>query len=87
MTGLSKANQSPFSIPRLFILTVIENVASKNIQITGFGYKVAEIEIDPAALAQFQGMKFPCVLELETGGAERRGKLETIVTGIKKLAA
>lgn len=87
MTGLSKASQSPFAMPRLFILTLIENVATKNVQITGFGYKSAEIEIDPAALPQFQGLKFPCVLELETGAAERRGKLETIVTGLKKAAA
>lgn len=82
MTGLSKATKSPFSMPRLFILSPVENVNSANIQIQGFGYKMAEIEVDPVALSQFALLKYPCVLDLETGAVERRGKLETIVTGI-----
>lgn len=81
INGLTKANNSPFEISRLFCLVPIETGKFSTITVAGHGFELAEIEFDPASLPQFVGMKFPLTLELLTSQVFSRGKFETIVTG------
>jgi hypothetical protein len=53
--------------------------------IHGFGFELAEMELDPACLSSFSRVSFPAMLELETDTRPYMGKLESVVTGFNSL--
>lgn len=81
ISGNAKETGNPFTISRLIAITPIEMVNQKNVQISGHGFEVAELELDPDSLNKFAGLKFPISLDLETDSKAIRGKFETVVTG------
>ena len=81
IAGIAKASQQPFDICNLLALSPIEIVNGKT-QINGAGLKQMEIPLDPTALPQFMGLKYPCALDIEIEPRPRMGKLEATVVGI-----
>jgi len=84
VAGLSKESQQPFEISRLLCMVPIESGKFKSVTITGHGYELAEMELDPASIHMFSNVKFPASLELITEQCFYRGKFETIVTAFNK---
>lgn len=80
--GTSKESGNPFDMPRLFALVPVEAGGGAKFQVTGYGFELAEINLDPACLPQFAAIKFPAVLELVMDSRPFRGKLEMFVTGV-----
>jgi hypothetical protein len=78
--GNAKATGNPFDMCRLFAAVPIE-IATGKVNVSGFGFELAEISLDPAALDQFRGVKFPAVLDCTSDSRPFRGKLETVITG------
>jgi len=72
---------SDFDMCRLFAMVPIDPVHSEKIDITGSGFELAEMELDPAALLSFSSLTFPVEIELQTDTRPYRGKLESVVTG------
>lgn len=83
IVGTSKTTGNPFDMCRLFGMVPVENVSKATLQITGAGFELAEIELDPEALPSFLAQKFPVLLDLETDSRPFMGKFETVVSGIK----
>jgi hypothetical protein len=79
--GTGKESGNPFDICRVFCLVPVENTAGK-MTISGHGFEVAEMELEPGALAQFQGVKFPAELELQVDQKFMRGEFRSIVQGL-----
>jgi len=86
MQGIGKTSKQPYDMARVFVLNPIKPFAKDGLQISGFGFEVAEISMTPDALSQFSGMTFPATIDLQTDMESRGGKLVPIVTGIRKAA-
>ena len=82
ISGTSKASGNPFVMCRLVAAVSIEKVDSAKVQIKGFGFEVAEMEMEPSCLEQFSGVKFPADLELLTDQRAYQGEFKTFVTGL-----
>lgn len=81
IAGTSKTG-SAFDMCNVSCLVPVEAVNNGKISVSGAGYKLMEIPADAAILSQFQGIKFPCILDLETEPRPRNGKVETVVCGL-----
>lgn len=79
--GLAKASGNPFDMCRLMAMVPIDVTSGEKLTVTGHGFELAELELDPAAMGQFAGLKFPTTLDLSTDSRPFRGKFETVVTG------
>lgn len=78
--GTSSKTGNEFDMCRLFALVPITPAGGKTL-IQGFGFELAEMELDPAALQSFRQIGFPVELELTTDTRPFMGKLETVITG------
>lgn len=87
IAGTSSKSGLPYDMCNVICLVPVEAVANAKMNLTGTGYKVMEIPLDPVCLPTFAGHKFPCVLDLDTEPRPRSGKVETVVTGIAAAAA
>lgn len=90
--GFGKESGNPFDMCSLLALVPIEagtfgKDKAKQTTITGYGFEIGEVDLDPAAIPQFEKIQFPAHLELTTGEAWFRGKFQTIVTGVAKALA
>jgi hypothetical protein len=83
VNGLTREEKRPFEISRLFCQVPIESGKFGEITILGFGYELAEMELDPSVINSFKEVKFPCPLTLNTEQRFYRGKFETVVIGFK----
>lgn len=81
MSGIAKESGNEFDMASLTIILPIEEVNTKKIRVSGFGYEVAEMVLEPEAVQKFAGFKFPCALDLEVELVNYRGKATQIVTG------
>lgn len=84
--GKSSKTGNDFDMCRIFALVPISPLSGKT-NIQGFGYELAEMELEPSALAMFSRVTFPAMLELETDTRPFMGKLESVVTGFAQVAA
>lgn len=84
--GTSSKTGNEFDMCRLFALVPITPAGGKTL-IQGFGFELAEMELDPSALESFRGVSFPAELELTTDTRPFMGKLETVITGFVSPAA
>jgi hypothetical protein len=80
--GTAKASGNPFDMCRLFCLVPIEIGAGKT-KVSGFGMEVAEMELEPEALQQFAGLKFPADVELRIDQKFVFGEFRSVVTGLE----
>ena len=85
MKGIGKDSGNPYDITRAICLAPIENMSGEKMTITGFGFEVAEVSLDPEALPAFGALKFPCQVKLEMEPRPYRGKLEMFVVGFEQL--
>jgi hypothetical protein len=81
IAGTSKTG-SAFDMCNVTCLVPVEAMNNGKITISGTGFKIMEVPLDAGAMAQFSGVKFPVVLDLDTEPRPRNGKVETVVTGI-----
>jgi hypothetical protein len=86
--GVSTKSGSPvaFDICNVMLLQTVENMANEKVTVTGHGFEVAEMRLDPGCISQFVGLKFPAQVELETEPVPFRGRIEVKVVGLKKAA-
>lgn len=84
--GKSSKTGNDFDMCRIFALVPVTALSGKT-NIQGFGFELAEMELDPAALSSFSRISFPAMLELETDTRPYMGKLESVVTGFAPVAA
>lgn len=78
--GTSSKTGNDFDMCRLFALVPITPASGKT-TIEGFGFELAEMELEHSALSSFSRVSFPALLELTTDTRPYMGKLETVVTG------
>lgn len=87
MQGVGKASKQAYDMARVLVLSEVKPFQKEGLQISGYGFEVAEVSLNPEALGQFAGMRFPCVVDLDTDMETRGGKLQPVVVGIRKQAA
>ena len=81
IVGTSKAG-SAFDMCNVLSLVPVEAMNNGKIAISGHGYKLMEIALDPQVLPQFAGLNFPLVLDLNVEPRPRNGKVESVVVGL-----
>lgn len=79
--GNSKKTGKPYDMARVITLQPIEVVSNPDFSREGYGFQAVEIDLDPACLPRFAGVKFPCTLDLSTTDRIFMGRIQTIVTG------
>lgn len=84
--GISSKSGNDFDMCRIFAMVPISPMTGKT-TVTGHGFELAEMELDPASMRQFSTLAFPVELELTTDSRPFMGKLETVVTGFVGAAA
>lgn len=85
ISGLSKKDKSPFSFARLLILEPVENVSRPGLSIRGHGLRLLEYDCDSSVIDMMIGHKEPVIMEVQTEGRPRNGKIETVVISVKKV--
>lgn len=84
--GTSSKTGNDFDMCNVCCQVPVQTGSGKATKVEGYGFEVAEIPLDPAALPQFAKVNFPALLDVETDSRPYMGKLETFVTGIKAAA-
>lgn len=79
--GFSKKDGSPYEMFTLTVALPIRDFNSPNYKMTGYGYDVAELSLDPQAYSKFSELKEPRLLELQTESGILFGELKEIVVG------
>lgn len=85
MSGKAKKTGSPYAICRAYVCSAIESKQTADYDRKGYGFEVTEVEVDPAAIGQFQSHRFPVVLDLETDMRPQGGKLVPFVVGVNSV--
>jgi hypothetical protein len=86
-TGLSKANQTPYSIPRAVVLTPFQDVDNKNFQSHGAGFSPVELGVSTAFYPHLKTsfdrefIDLPVYFDVETA-LDREGR--NIITGFSR---
>lgn len=87
-TGISDDGKgSPYDIARINTLQPItsrDNAHNKFIAAGFRGGPTAEVELEPNAINEFLGLKYPAEYEVDTDSRLGQGGLITVVTGLKK---
>lgn len=84
ISGTSSKTGNEFDMCNLVGIVPVQTGGGKSTRVEGYGFETAEVPLEPEALPQFAGIKFPAQLDLETDSRPYMGKLETVVTGIRK---
>lgn len=84
--GTSSKSGNEFDMCNVFGIVPLQTGGGKSTKVEGYGFEVAELPLDPAALPLFRDIKYPAMLELETDSRPYMGKLETFVIGVKPIA-
>lgn len=79
--GTSQKSGNDYDMCSLYALAPMESMRNANMQITGYGYEVAEMPLDPQVIDRFEKIRFPTTLTLETEARAYRGKFESFVVG------
>jgi len=64
-TSTKSGTPKPYDMTRITYGVPVSPVHSENRTVTGAGYEVQDLDLDPAALGQFSEIKFPAVLDLD----------------------
>lgn len=87
MSGVGKTSKAAYDMAKVLILSPIKPFSKAELNISGYGFEVAEIPLAVDAVASFAGLRFPCTVDLATDSEVRAGKLQTVCTGIVSKAA
>ena len=63
--GISKGTQKPYTISKLIYARQIQQVEREGRTVIGHGMESQEIDLDPQAVTQFAGKKFPALMEVK----------------------
>ena len=63
-TGKAKATGNPYDMSMMFNATPVKSSSSANNVFTGYGHETREIELDPEALFQFEGVQLGQEIEV-----------------------
>lgn len=89
MKGTSKKSGAPYDMAKLVIRAPIENINNPNMQRSGYGFTVSELDMLPDAITKF-GFNFPpegLVLDLEVDSIVQYGRLTAVIVGAKQVQA
>lgn len=89
-SGTSSKTGKPYDMCTVIVANPIQDVQTEKYTKHGYGYEPADIDLAPHAMPQFNGLKFPVVVELATDNVLRFGRMVPIVVGIstpEKVAA
>ena len=64
-TSTKSGTPKPYDMTRVTYGVPVAPVHSENRTVTGSGFEVQDLDLDPAALNQFSEIKFPAVLDLD----------------------
>jgi hypothetical protein len=81
IVGVAKASGAPFDMCRAYCLVPIEKAQGKT-SVTGYGFELAELELDAAALPQFAAFSLPADVELDVEQKFLFGEFRSIVVGV-----
>jgi hypothetical protein len=84
--GTSKKTGNDFDMCFLYGMVPVQVGGSDAVKITGHGFEVAQMELDPEALEAFKSVNFPAQLELQTDSRPFMGEFKTVVCGFEKPA-
>lgn len=87
MRGVGKQSKQPYDMARLFVMSPIRGFSKEGLDISGFGYEVAELPLAANVLGDFANLKYPATVDLLTDMELRGGKLVSVCTGLKQKAA
>jgi len=78
----SKAG-NPYDICSIFGLVPIETSSNEKMTVSGQGYEIAEVPFDAEKLQlqDFNGFKFPQLVELHMDSRPRFGRFESVAVG------
>lgn len=79
-----KSDKGPYSFGRLYGMAPMESVQNAKLTKVGYGYEPKEMDLDPAAVAQFQGLKLPAELDLITDVKAGFDGYKTICVGVNR---
>ena len=80
--GQKKDGSGAFDMNQLFVRVPIEQAAGK-IKVTGFGFEVGTMEIEPGVIPKMATVQFPADLELETEQKFIFGDFRSVVVGFR----
>jgi len=83
MGGIGKESGRPFDFSQLAILKPLEAVATEKFRLQGYGFEVAEIDVDNDSLHKFAGFPFPCDLDLTVDTQPGRSGLRSVIVDAK----
>lgn len=87
MKGTSKKSGAAYDMAKLVIRAPIEMVATATMQKGGYGFQTNELDLEPEAIKHFN-FNFPLEgveLDLEVGAVVQYGRLQSIITGCKRV--
>lgn len=80
--GVAKESKNPFDMCRLYCLVPIDAGAGK-VQVSGHGFEVGEMQLEPEAMAQFSALRFPTQVELRIEQRFVFGEFRSVVVGLE----
>lgn len=81
-SGTAKKSGQPYDFAKAIIQTSIRSGGNTQ----GYGFQGQEVDLDPACLPQFEGLRFPVELTLKTEARPMFGSFVTCVIGIEPVA-
>ena len=66
----------------ILVQTKIESFQNQKVTVTGYGFEVTEMPLDPSCIEQFKNIQFPAHVDLDIGQRARMGKFESYVVGV-----
>lgn len=84
--GTAKKTGNAYDMASVLTLTPISAAATSTYNKQGFGFEVAELDLNVSALPSFAHIKFPCELDLVTDMVMRFGRMVPVVVGINEQA-
>ena len=80
--GVSKSN-APYDICTISYGTQVQSVNRENRQVSGFGFQIQELGLEPSAMTQFSSLTFPTVVDLDVQ-PDPRNLNRNVCVGIRK---
>lgn len=87
LAGIGKTSGKPYDFAQLLYLRPIEPFGQEKFSVSGFGYEVGKLDLDPESIAQFGRLTFPVEIELQVRQDAGRQGIRSIVSGYSVSAA
>jgi hypothetical protein len=86
--GVGKESKNPYDMMNMLTLAPIQAGKMGGMTVEGFGFEQIEMPVMSAAVVQAcAGVKFPCVLDVDTELRPYQGEYKTAITGFTQAKA